>query len=274
MNRRKTRGGHHRAQSPARASNTAIAAMCIISAIIASVIIFSVVILAGGSKKAIQISPRAVTRSSSPASPLGGDDLVSGKNPREVKGMDKPTHASVTTHILHDEPLEGGGQSDSRQASQDGSAAPQRSMWTTNATAYVRKVVAQQEAARVRADLVARINNFLGNSPLAGLGEYMVAEQERTTVSARLCCAVAREESQLGRICPPGNPFGMGPGMHFASWQAGITAWFNNCLKHPSWAPWQTGFDLQHPPYYCVLSDKVTPNPVYAPNITGLAESI
>lgn len=258
--------GHHRAQSPARASNTTITAMCIISAIIASIIIFSVVILAGEPKKAIQISPRAVTRSSSPASPLGGDDLVSGKNPREVKGMDKPTHASVTTHILHDEPLEGGGQSDSGQVSQDGSAAPQqRSIWTTNATAYVRKIIAQQEAARVRQNLVNRINAFLGNSPLRGLGECMMANADRTGVWVMLCPAQAYAESSLGAVCCyPCQPFGM-YGVHPSSWEDAIARYFDNIVAH--WGPVQNCHELVNPDY-------CEPPEPYNSNVQGLAESI
>lgn len=131
-----------------------------------------------------------------------------------------------------------------------------------------------------RQEMVDRINRYLAGSPMASLGECMVANAERvgwnpTTGEGpepRLCAAVAQAESTLGRVCPSYQPFGMG--CSYGSWEQGIAAWFDNLVGHPSWAPWHTGYDIQNAPAYCVLDDKVTPNPVYGPNVTGQVNAI
>lgn len=304
MRKRKS-SGRHRAQSPARAYTTILTARLIISFFIAAVLIGLLLLICYSGKLSGGKVSHPHVAAPSPASPLGGANLPGwlndvplplvkgfvnlGTTPTQFQGggtLNGFSHPSphVTT-LPHDEPLlvdsqapadtlNGGGDN----AETQGNAAPQqRSIWTTNATAYVRKIVAQQEAARVRADLVARINNFLAGSSLAGLGECMVANQERTTVSAKLCAAVAYAESSLGRQnLYPYNAWGM-YGVHPSSWEDGVMRWFDNCLKHECWKPWQTGYDLQnYPSPYCVLpppNDNIA-NPVYGPNVTGLEERI
>lgn len=140
----------------------------------------------------------------------------------------------------------------------------------TGKRAWLYDMIVEAQIQRVRQDKVNRINAWLAGSPMSGLGEAMVCQEERTGVSAKLCAAVAYAESSLGRRCPSYNAWGMGPGLWFSSWADGLQHWYDNCLAHPSWAPWQTGWDIQRPPEYCESHGTTT----YAENVTGLVNSI
>ena len=135
----------------------------------------------------------------------------------------------------------------------------------------------QEIDARVaRVNTVAKINYYLSGSPLAGLGECMVANSERTggVVNPYMCVAVSEAESSVGRSSRARNlrdPFGMtGYGGSFPSWEAAIAFWFDNCLKHSSWAPWQNGHDFENPPSpYCETNQAE-----WAAHTTGIVNAI
>jgi hypothetical protein len=132
------------------------------------------------------------------------------------------------------------------------------------------KAIRDAEMARV--ERVTRIHDWLTSeqgSPYADCAEWIVHEADRTGVNAYLCVAVGCAESCSGVAnCGSYNAWGM-LGHNFNSWEDAITFWFDNMLKHPSWAPWQTGYDIEKPPAYCETNQEE-----YAANVTGLIHSI
>lgn len=238
--------GQHRAQSPARASNTMITACLIISAIIAAVLIVTVISLAGGNKRTIPNTPRAVARSSAPAAPLGGEPPSSG-----VPGH--LAHAA-TTHILHDEPLEGGEDGNANVTSSScktaatgnsGSACPPQQR-DRPAIEAMQNAVVEAQQVRERRIAVWRIDTYLAHkgSPMQGCGEYYIQNQERTGIPGALSAGIAEAESTNGMRCYQ-HPAGDGDFSHnawgmvgweyrngFSSWQEGIAANFDFLMKY------------------------------------------
>jgi len=109
---------------------------------------------------------------------------------------------------------------------------------------------------------------------MAGMGKVIVANAERVgVVNPKLCVAVAEAESSLG-ISPRArqykDPYGMtGANIVFPSFEAATIFWFDNMKKHTSWAPWQTGYDIQHEPPYCATTIEE-----YAKNVTIIVNRI
>ena len=73
----------------------------------------------------------------------------------------------------------------------------------------------------------ASIDAFLAakGSPLTGLGAVFVAEAQRVGLDPRFIVAIAGAETSFGTYGPSQtihNPFGLGPGMDFASWPEAI----------------------------------------------------
>ncbi len=136
----------------------------------------------------------------------------------------------------------------------------------------VERQKAIRDAEIARAERVTRIHDWLTSeqgSPYADCAEWIVHEADRTGVNAYLCVAVGCAESCSGIAnCGAYNAWGM-LGHSFSSWQEAITFWFDNMLRHPSWAPWQTGYDIEKPPAYCETNQEQ-----YAANVTGLIHSI
>jgi len=101
----------------------------------------------------------------------------------------------------------------------------------------------------------------------------MVVNGEQTGVNPRLCAAVAQAESSLGaspRAQKLHDPFGMtDEHKNYASFKDAIAYWFTFIRRHPNWAPWQTGFDIQKPLPYCATNVDT-----YARNVTGVVNSI
>lgn len=118
---------------------------------------------------------------------------------------------------------------------------------------------AARQAALPRVRLIWQIDTWLSQrgSPMVGMGECYVENQERTGIPATLSVGIAEAESTSGMACynnPPGgcshNAFGMvGPEYRngFPTWEAGITANFDY-LVHYFGRP-QTMHDC---PGYCV----------------------
>ena len=78
-------------------------------------------------------------------------------------------------------------------------------------------------------DLAAQFDSYLGSkmSPLAGLGASFVAEANAVGLDPRLLVAIAGAETSFGTYGPSQvihNPFGLGPGRSYPSWQAAIQA--------------------------------------------------
>jgi len=112
----------------------------------------------------------------------------------------------------------------------DGTAEMIQTMNELNSWAADQAVA--NEHKRIHDEKVAKIEYYLRGSPLAGYGDWMVTEGERTDVNPFLCPAVAEAESSLGRaLCGSCNAWGM-LGCSFSSWQNGITRWFDNINVH------------------------------------------
>lgn len=78
-------------------------------------------------------------------------------------------------------------------------------------------------------DLSAHFDSYLAAklSPLAGLGATFVAEANAVGLDPRLLVAIAGAETSFGTYGPSQaiqNPFGLGPGRSYPSWQASIQA--------------------------------------------------
>jgi len=113
--------------------------------------------------------------------------------------------------------------------------------------------------------LVDRINAFLAGSPMAGLGECMMANAERTGVWVMLCPAQAYAESSLGRCnLYPYQAWGM-YGVRPVSWEDGVRRYFDNIVAH--WGQVRNCHELVNP-NYC------EPPEPYNTNVQKLAESI
>jgi len=77
------------------------------------------------------------------------------------------------------------------------------------------------------ADGAARLDAYLTGkgSPLAGLGAVFVNESQAVGLDPRMLVAVSGAETSFGAYGPSQtihNPFGLGPGMRFASWADAI----------------------------------------------------
>jgi hypothetical protein len=119
-------------------------------------------------------------------------------------------------------------------------------------------------ARTARANAVANIDRFLAGSPMAGLGETMMENSERTGVWVFLCPAQAKAESSNGEACCASfDPFGMYES--FGSWTQAISAYFDNIIRH--WGPVQNAHQLVNP-NYC------EPCEPYDTSVQNLAEAI
>jgi cell wall-associated NlpC family hydrolase len=75
----------------------------------------------------------------------------------------------------------------------------------------------------------ARIDGYLASkfSPLTGLGAVFVTESQAVGLDPRFLVAISGAETSFGTYGPSQaihNPFGMGPGINYESWAAGIRA--------------------------------------------------
>jgi hypothetical protein len=75
----------------------------------------------------------------------------------------------------------------------------------------------------------ARIDGYLASkfSPLTGLGAVFVTESQAVGLDPRFLVAISGAETSFGTYGPSQaihNPFGMGPGINYESWVAGIRA--------------------------------------------------
>jgi cell wall-associated NlpC family hydrolase len=75
----------------------------------------------------------------------------------------------------------------------------------------------------------ARIDGYLASrfSPLTGLGAVFVTESQAVGLDPRFLVAISGAETSFGTYGPSQaihNPFGMGPGINYASWAEGIRA--------------------------------------------------
>jgi len=133
----------------------------------------------------------------------------------------------------------------------------------------------QAIATEKRSRRVGQVNTYLTGSPMAGLGEVIVAHADRTGVNFALCPAIATAESSMGRVnCGSYNAWGM-LGSNFSSWEHGVQEFFDNITTNTWWAPYQTAYHLQQKPYpYCVLSDGVTPSSTWSSNVQGQVDYI
>ena len=73
----------------------------------------------------------------------------------------------------------------------------------------------------------ARIDGYLASkfSPLTGLGAVFVTESQAVGLDPRFLVAISGSETSFGTYGPSQgihNPFGMGPGINYASWADGI----------------------------------------------------
>lgn len=149
-------------------------------------------------------------------------------------------------------------------------AAPRRSPINAEARdhyaiEYWQNRVVEMQQQRQRQAMVDRLNAFLAGSPMAGLGECMLVNAERTGVWVSLCPAQAYAESSIGRFnCGPFNAWGM-MGCAFSSWEQGVQRYFDNIVAH--WGAVQNAHQLVNPDY-------CEPPEPYNSNVQHLAESI
>ncbi len=69
------------------------------------------------------------------------------------------------------------------------------------------------------------LDNALASSPLAGKGVTFVLAGRQYGVDPRFMVAIARQESSLGKYLSGSfNPFGIGPGVDYPSWDDAIFA--------------------------------------------------
>lgn len=137
-----------------------------------------------------------------------------------------------------------------------------------------------RESARV--DMIMRLDDYLLDTPMRGLGEVMLICAERMGYNVmdsssgpdpRLCAAVARAESGCGANCFRSyNPFGM-MGCSFSSFSEAVESWFALMEKRTCWSPYRNGYDLCQAPAYCQLPDG-SPNMEYAANVTAEMQRI
>lgn len=108
---------------------------------------------------------------------------------------------------------------------------------------------------------VALIDGYLQGTPMAGLGESMVSNAERTGVKCYLCCVQAEAESSKGlALCGSYNAYGM-LGCSFGSWEEGIQRFNDNIVAH--WGPAQSAYELAG---YCV------PDHPYMENVQSVVD--
>ena len=79
------------------------------------------------------------------------------------------------------------------------------------------------------AELTSRIDGYLASkaSPLTGLGAVFVTQAQAVGLDPRFLVAISGAETSFGTYGPSQsihNPFGMGPGISYASWSDAITA--------------------------------------------------
>lgn len=92
-------------------------------------------------------------------------------------------------------------------------------------------------AAPTGADGAARLDAYLAGkgSPLAGLGAVFVNESQAVGLDPRFLVAISGAETSFGTYGPSQaihNPFGLGPGMRFASWADAIHRAAQNLAGH------------------------------------------
>lgn len=222
---------------------------------------------AGGKNEADSKSKTCCRAVSAPCSPMKqeGGTAVPADEENNIMGSPAAPPASTPAEIRQDQPpvvtsVEGAGGEDDLDTLQ------QRKLkwifdWLEERTRQERA----QEEARQRADLAARIDAYLSGSPMAGLGEVMVANAERTGVWVMLCPAQAYAESSIGRVnLYPYQAWGM-YGVHPSSWEDGVARYFDNIVAH--WGPAQNCHELVNPDY-------CEPPEPYNTNVQRLAESI
>ena len=84
------------------------------------------------------------------------------------------------------------------------------------------------------------INKYLKsyNSPMAGLGEYIVKTADHFDVDPYLVVAIAQQESNLGKLMPPNCHNAWGWGIHsagtlcFDSWNEGINTFISGLAEN------------------------------------------
>jgi len=114
-----------------------------------------------------------------------------------------------------------------------------------------------------------RIDIYLAGSPMEGMGQEMtrLAREMGHPKAAYLCAAVAEAESS--KAVAGCEPWGM-QGCSNLDLSSACRRWFDNLLAHPSWSPYETGYDIQRTPEYCESHGTTD----YAENVTGLVNSI
>ncbi len=101
-------------------------------------------------------------------------------------------------------------------------AAQPRASAPACTTAQPRALTGSLAAART---IDAWIAAEVPTSPLIGLGPALVAGAAGSGLDPRLLAAIAMQETRLGTLGggpAVHNPFGLGPGLAFASWQSAI----------------------------------------------------
>lgn len=119
-----------------------------------------------------------------------------------------------------------------------GSVAPQRSTSLLSGTASGN--VAAGRSSQADRAVASRIDTYLRGqgSPLAGKGQKFVDVGKQYGVNPVFLAAIAGAETDFGKYGPSQriyNPFGLGPGMRFPSWDRSIEYAARNLATNPAY---------------------------------------
>ena len=191
-------------------------------------VVFGIIMRTGSDKGVRSISPRVATSTPAPCPPPStvpvpeGVAVTKGIQQRPTSSAVSQSASNHTTSTVT-----------SSSSAPSGSGALMDPLQMDAAKyRYIEEVLA---ARAERARLVWRIDTWLTQrgSPMAGMGECYVENQERTGIPATLSVGIAEAESSSGMACfNHCNAWGMIAEGPFGCWQEGIVANFDYLVRN------------------------------------------
>lgn len=120
------------------------------------------------------------------------------------------------------------------------------------------------------------INRYLEhyNSPMAGMGDYIVKVSDRFELDPYLVVAIAQQESNLGKITPPNCHNAWGWGIHsagtlcFDSWNEGINTFVSGLAEK------YLAYGLRTPEQIMTKYNATSPNGAWAKGVNQFLEEL